>query len=180
MSSGGAPVRLLIGLGLCSWMLAIAPSTITIPTPKTPFLATQTGFQTYLNARFGYRIAYPTDFTPQGESENGDGQVFIGRDGAELRVWGGYNVLQETLASALQQELRRCRENRRQVTYRTVGQGFFVLSGYESDRTRIFYLKKMVRPSLQVGFEFVYPVQNRSRYDRDVTFMANSLRLLTP
>jgi len=178
MKSGIAPVRLLMGLGLCSWVLTIAPSTITLP--KTPFLATQTGFQTYINARFGYRIAYPTDFTPQGESQNRDGQVFIGRDGAELRVWGGYNVLQETPSSALQEELRRCRENRRRVTYRTVGQGFFVVSGYESDGTRIFYLKKMVRPSLQVGFEFVYPVKNRSRYDRDVTVVANSLRLPTP
>ncbi|WP_249355697.1 hypothetical protein [Chloracidobacterium aggregatum] len=119
----------------------------------------------------------PGRLHPQGESDNGDGQVFTGGDDAELRVWGGYNVLGETPASALREELRRCAENRRQITYRTVGRGFFVVSGYESDGTRIFYLRKIVRPSLQVGFEFVYPVNNRARYDREVGVIANSLRL---
>jgi hypothetical protein len=135
-------------------------------------------FRAFCNARFGYRIAYPSDFAPQGESQNGDGQVVIGKDGAELRVWGGYNVLQETPVSALKETLRHCREQGRQVTYRTVGQGFFVVSGYEADGTRIFYLKQVVRPTLRVGFEFIYPAKNRSRYDRDVKIIARSLRLL--
>jgi hypothetical protein len=164
---------LFVGLVLCGWALMLAPTAATtIPGP-------QAGFQTYVNARFGYRIFYPDDFTPQGESDNGDGQVFTGRDDAELRVWGGYNVLRETPASAMREELRRCSENQRQVTYRTVGKGFFVVSGYEPDGARIFYLKKIVRPSVQVGFEFVYPVNNRSRYDQEVRVIANSLRLLS-
>lgn len=79
----------------------------------------------------------------------------------------------------MREELRRCSENQRQVTYRTVGKGFFVVSGYEPDGARIFYLKKIVRPSVQVGFEFVYPVNNRSRYDQEVRVIANSLRLLS-
>ncbi len=171
MKSAISSARLLVRLVLCGWVLTLAPTTTTALPP------TQADFQTYINARFGYRIAYPANFTPQGESDNGDGQVFTGRDDAELRVWGGYNVLGETPASALREELRRCAENQRQVTYRTVGRGFFVVSGYESDGARIFYLKKIVRPSLQVGFEFVYPVNNRARYDREVRVIANSLRL---
>jgi hypothetical protein len=171
MKSAIKSARWLIGLVWFGWVLTLAPTTTTALTPA------QAGFQTYTNARFGYRIAYPADFTPQGESDNGDGQVFTGGDDAELRVWGGYNVLGETPASALREELRRCAENRRQITYRTVGRGFFVVSGYESDGTRIFYLRKIVRPSLQVGFEFVYPVNNRARYDREVRVIANSLRL---
>ncbi|QUW00699.1 hypothetical protein J8C02_04165 [Chloracidobacterium sp. MS 40/45] len=171
MPSALKSARRLVGLVLCGWVLTFAPTAATTPS------RTQPGFQTYTNTRFGYRIAYPADFTPQGESDNGDGQVFTGGDDAELRVWGGYNVLGETPASALREELRRCAENQRQVTYRTVGRGFFVVSGYESDGTRIFYLRKIVRPSLQVGFEFVYPVNNRARYDREVGVIANSLRL---
>jgi hypothetical protein len=170
--------RLLLGLGLCGWVLTMVPGPTAIATTKTPSSAARVGLQTYINARFGYRIAYPSDFSPQGESQNGDGQVFIGKDGAELRVWGGYNVLQETPVSALREALRHCRQQGRQVTYRTVGQGFFVVSGYEADGTRIFYLQQMVRPTLRVGFEFIYPVNNRSRYDRDVTVIARSLRLL--
>ncbi len=37
-----------------------------------------------------YRLDYPADFVPQGESDSSDGQVFVGEEGAELRVWGGF------------------------------------------------------------------------------------------
>ena len=45
----------------------------------------------YENARFGYQIDVPPDFVGRGESDNGDGQVFL-RLGAEqvLTVWGGH------------------------------------------------------------------------------------------
>lgn len=136
----------------------------------------QSGFQTYVNARFGYRMAYPSDFIPQGEAENGDGQVFKNADGAELRVWGNLNPLDETLAGALRAELDRCAAAGRRVTYRRAGQGFLVVSGYEADGARIFYLRKLVRRGRQIGFEFVYPAAFRARYDRDVTMIADSLR----
>jgi hypothetical protein len=84
MKSAIKSARWLIGLVWFGWVLTLAPTTTTALTPA------QAGFQTYTNARFGYRIAYPADFSPQGESDNGDGQVFTGGDDAELRVWGGY------------------------------------------------------------------------------------------
>ncbi|MGY2837489.1 hypothetical protein [Thermostichus sp. OS-CIW-29] len=172
MKSAARLACLLAGLILGAGIPVIAPA------PALP--VAQAGFRPYLNARFGYRIDYPADFIPQGESDNGDGQVFLGQDGAELRVWGGYNIFQETPASALQEELRRSRENQRQVTYQTVGRDFFVVSGYEDFGQRIFYLKKIVRPSLQAGFEFVYPANRRDRYDRDVEAISRSLRLADP
>ena len=63
-----------------------------IPALASPALLVlaQSSFQPYINARFGYRLDYPADFVPQGESDSGDGQVFIGEEGAELRVWGGF------------------------------------------------------------------------------------------
>ncbi len=140
----------------------------------------QPGFQTYVNPRFGYRVAYPADFLPQGESDNGDGQVFRNpSDGAELRVWGNLNPLGETLTEALRAELDRCAADERRVTYHRAGRGFLVVSGYEADGARIFYLRKLVSPRRQVGFEFVYPAASRARYDRDVDAIANSLRLAT-
>jgi len=44
----------------------------------------------YANARFGYEIDIPPDYVGQGESQNGDGQVFFlpGRL-QSLTVWGG-------------------------------------------------------------------------------------------
>jgi hypothetical protein len=45
----------------------------------------------YANSRFGYEIAVPPGFSGQGESGNGDGQVFVSDRGTEeLRVFGGY------------------------------------------------------------------------------------------
>src|SRR5213080_1144280 len=56
-------------------------------------------YRTYANARFDYSISYPASLLiPQGESANGDGQVFRARDGsAEMRVYGRNNVNNETL-----------------------------------------------------------------------------------
>lgn len=154
------------------WALLLTPTSL--PAPSLP---PQVGYQTYVNARFGYRVVYPADFIPQGESDNGDGQVFTGPDDTELRVWGGYNVLAATPRSALRDELRRCAEQFRRVTYRQVGKDFFVVSGYIPDAKQIFYIKKLVHPDLEAGFEFIYPVERRARYDRDVAVIARSLRL---
>ena len=46
----------------------------------------------YENGRFGFRVDVPTNlFSPQGESDNGDGQIFSYKDGiAEMRAYGGW------------------------------------------------------------------------------------------
>ncbi|MFT0788249.1 hypothetical protein [Synechococcus sp. H55.10] len=172
MRSAACLARLLAALFVGKGIPALA-------SPALLVLA-QSSFQPYINARFGYRLDYPADFVPQGESDSGDGQVFVGEEGAELRVWGGYNIFQATPASALQEELQRSRESGRRVTYQVAGRDFFVVSGYEPGSLRIFYLKKLVRPSLEAGFEFVYPASRRERYDRDVEAIARSLRFGDP
>lgn len=44
----------------------------------------------YENARVGYEIDVPPDFVGNGESDNGDGQVFYNLDAEQsLTVWGG-------------------------------------------------------------------------------------------
>lgn len=53
-------------------------------------------YETYTNQRYQYQIKYPSTFAPQGESQNGDGQVFEGEN-ASLRVFGTQNVADSTL-----------------------------------------------------------------------------------
>lgn len=48
--------------------------------------------QHYVNARYGYAIDVPAGFVGQGESDNGDGQVFKAPT-AKLTVYGG-NVME--------------------------------------------------------------------------------------
>src|SRR5262249_52024686 len=60
----------------------------------------QNTYKTYANARFKYSISYPADLlVPQGEAENGDGQIFHEKSASsvEMRVYGGNNALNETL-----------------------------------------------------------------------------------
>ncbi len=149
-------------------------SSLPVWAQKTP----QTIFLSYTNLRFNYRVAYPADFTPQGESDNGDGQVFLSTDNAKLIAWGGFNVTKDTPSKAVEAEMRRGDEQKRKVTYKFVGKSFFVLSGYEADGQQIFYIKRFIYPDRHFGFEFIYPVQKRERYDRDVKFLSNSLRRL--
>lgn len=59
----------------------------------------------YTNARFGFAIQIPPGYGGDGESDNGDGQMFRSEDGTQtLRVFGG-NVLEDfesTIADAMQ------------------------------------------------------------------------------
>ncbi len=46
-----------------------------------PFAPAAENFQTYHNSRFDYAIEYPANLLiPQGEADNGDGQVFVSPD----------------------------------------------------------------------------------------------------
>src|ERR1700748_3583670 len=49
-------------------------------------------YDTYCNVRFGYCLDYPTDIlSPQTESENGDGRVFMLKNNTEfMRVYGNW------------------------------------------------------------------------------------------
>ena len=75
-----------------------------------PLIATsQNNYKTYTNARFKYSIDYPADLlVPQGEAENGDGQAFRekGSSSVEMRVYGGFNVLNETLRGRYEKLVR--------------------------------------------------------------------------
>ncbi|GHA30886.1 hypothetical protein GCM10007989_28520 [Devosia pacifica] len=61
------------------------------------------GQEGYTNQRFGYVIPVPEGFSGAGESTNGDGQVFTGRRGETLTVWGG-NLLQSFEAEVAERQ----------------------------------------------------------------------------
>jgi hypothetical protein len=106
-------------------------------------------YQTYQNARFAYSITYPADvFVPQGESDNGDGQRFLSKDGrAELLVYAGYATSdsQDTLQKRFREATagRTAEQPQRVVTYKLIKDDWFVVSGREGGR--IFYQKTKFR-----------------------------------
>lgn len=97
----------------------------------------------YHNERFDFCIDYPSNFlSPQGESENHDGNTFANANGSsEMRVSGIYNALDETIEEAFERATENgvYYDDERKITYKAQEDNWFVASGnyYES----IFYVR---------------------------------------
>ena len=119
-------------------------------------------YQTYNNARFAYSISYPANLlVPQGEAENGDGQTFRSKDGgAEMRVWGQYNVNNESLRSAFDQAVNQLGSG---VSYKVMRPGWFVVTALVDGKIR--YRKTMLRRDVFKTFEIEYHESQKATYD---------------
>ena len=148
---------------LCLVCLCAAVATVV---DQAAFAMPQGNYQTYTNARFKYSISYPADLLiPQGEAENGDGQVFKekGSSSVELRVYGGFNVLNETLRSRYEKLVRDWGKG---VTYKVIRQDWFVVSAMVNGK--IHYQKTILRSDTFKTFEIEYDAVRGSTYN-DVT-----------
>jgi hypothetical protein len=132
-------------------------------------LFAQGGYKTYANARFGYSISYPANIlVPQGEADNGDGQTFRSSDGkAEMRVFGRYNVQNETLKSAFDSA-----QEGKSVTYKLLRGNFYVVSGHEGGK--IFYEKTMLKGDTFKTFMIEYDETEAQTYDAITARVAKS------
>jgi hypothetical protein len=129
----------------------------------------------YQNARFGYSICYPGKLLiPQRESENGDGRKFLAKDGAELAVWGAYNVLDNTVAQQMQDSISGVQQDGGTVTYKTVKEDWFVISGELSGK--IYYQKTVRHEDRFTTFRLTYSRDASARYDPIVRQLNNCLR----
>lgn len=139
----------------------------------------QTNYETYVNSRFGYSIEYPKGvLKPQPEAENGDGRVFLSKSGtAELRVWGQYNALENTLNEKYQEDLE---EYGSGVSYKVLKSGSYVISGIKGGK--IFYQKTLLKGdgtdsgSIYYTFTMKYRKSEKAKYDPIVTRVAGSFR----
>lgn len=112
---------------------------------------------TYVNTRFGYQICYPAEvLRPQPEADNGDGRKFTGEGGAELLVFGQFNVNDASLADWAADGARTYTGKRGRITYRAARQNWVVLSGDDGGRL-VFYTKTLKRADEFVTFQLKYP-----------------------
>ena len=125
----------------------------------------------YQNARYGYEVSYPPDlFEPQGEADNGDGQIFS-NDAAEMRVFGSQMLLHKTLRGEFDALVKE-REN---VSYKIFRRSYFVISGTESER--IFYQKTAARnDETFVTFYIEYDESQRGIYDKITARIVGSFK----
>jgi hypothetical protein len=128
-------------------------------------------YRTYNNARFAYSISYPANLLkPQGEGENGDGQMFRSADGhAEMRVWGGYNANNESLRAVYDQAVS---EGGAGVSYKAMKPDWFVISALVNGKIR--YRKTMLRKDVLKTFEIEYDESQKATYDSVTARIAKS------
>lgn len=136
----------------------------------------QDNYRTYHNARFDYSISYPANIlAPQGESENGDGQKFLTRDGrAEMLVYGSHNSLDQSLRQVYESETSRSEHPNRRVTYRLLRRDWFVVSGIEDGR--IFYQKTFLKKGVFKTFRLEYDENAKQTFDSITTRIAGSFK----
>ena len=125
----------------------------------------------YENVRFGTTITYPDHvFTePQPEPANGDGQVWLAPNGAELRVYGGYNVLEQTPDDLVAGR----KDDGVTVTYAKTGRDWCVVSGL--DAGRIFYERHEFGAEALHSVVVSYGAGQKAVYDPLVGKIAASL-----
>jgi len=128
------------------------------------------GYDTYVNARFGYSVAYPHGILfPQGESENGDGQHITSKHrDVDLAVWGSLNTLDETTKDLYKEFKTEGYANDRasttlRITYAVVKKNWLVVSGYEDGK--VVYYKAVLDKDGEIGMTFVYPIKEKAQFD---------------
>jgi hypothetical protein len=112
-------------------------------------------WKSYTNERFQYTICYPENrLVPQGESDNGDGQKFLAKDGGKLIVFGHNNIGDESLGSVLANTVPRLAGASGKVTYKVIKPGWFVVSG--TNGQTVFYTKTFYSSDQFKSFELTY------------------------
>jgi hypothetical protein len=153
---------------------AAAAPPLPAPTLPDPTLE-EPVWVTYTNPRLPFSIVVPAShFYALPAPPAGDGAVFVALDGsAEIRVWGAYNVLEQSLAELQEQALGEHAGDR--VTYRRQGSDWFVISGFSGQS--IFYEKVVLRADLMAGFVMTYPAAGRALFDQLLGSIAAGFRL---
>lgn len=126
----------------------------------------------YTNHKYGYLLAWPKKLlVAQGESDAGDGQLFTAPDDrAELACWAEFNsVLKQSLKKAFQEAQQ---EPGLQVTYKSLGKDFFVVSGIKD--AKVLYRKTVMTTLVQATFVLTYDQTLKDEFNPLVGDIAKS------
>jgi hypothetical protein len=162
---------LLIGL-LMGFSLTATPA----------IAATPSGWRTYTNFRWGYRIEVPNSLVAQPEPENGGGLEFISTDGqVALLTYGQWDM---DLGEVSLAESQRDNEwgwigTKGRITYRSRGKTWFVISGI-SEKGRIFYQRhdriQLAGSACFMTFSISYPQKFKKQWNPQTERIARSFR----
>ena len=125
-------------------------------------------FQRYCNGRFGFCVDYPMHFAMESEPVNGDGRRIHDAKGFLMIAAAINKVTDDNLESEMQSKTY----DFDQITYRTQGENWFVLSGRK--RVRILYYKTYISSEVFNHLSLKYPVSMKKEYNPIVTRISRS------
>lgn len=143
------------------------------PTNRQSTREPDSSWTRYTNERFGTSIEYPVDlFANPILPANGDGIRFdANRDGATLRIWGGFNVLNQTPYQNI------CMDGCPGEVYRVDQRQMAVSSGIWQGA--IYYQKCFLMSGANAAFHcfrLQHPSSQKPNYEAVIIRMSNSLR----
>ena len=135
----------------------------------------------YTNVRYAYAVSYqPAVFEAGPESDSGDGKKLTSKDGkasisvyahAALDTEGSGDVMN---FSQLYASTLKGMTGDSKVTYKKLGQGWFVISGTKGKQ--IFYQKSLYDAGTEKVFWAEYDQSEKQKYDPIVAASANSFK----
>ncbi|HEV7276808.1 MAG TPA: hypothetical protein VGN80_11005 [Devosiaceae bacterium] len=152
-------------------------------TANLPAIAQAPGWQYYEDPELGFTIDLPLAQFELIEDDAGPEVMRLYERGGDamIEVYGGENV--EGLSAAGFADMLSRADRIAEVTYRTGGRSWFVLSGYYERlgfeaQELIFYAKFMFSPGLErfAAFEISYPADEKQRFDALVERLEASFR----
>ncbi len=135
---------------------------------------------TYSNDRFGFSVDYPKEiFASSQKSDNGDGINLKNEDSSvEFRAYG-FNNGDELPLTQVRDIILEDNDDRT-ITYKAVKKNWIVISGTEEEDGRIMIFYQRLAASADLSkfsvFEFIYPQDEKAKYDAFVKRMSLSLK----
>lgn len=132
---------------------------------KTTYIS-KVDYIEYCNDRFDFCILYPNDFIPQGQSQNGDGQEFLSRDGKISILF--YGSLVDDEFNTMDMNFKHLVKNENiQVSYQLKKDSYYVVSGIKhiNGEEYIYYHKTIEKENILLNWMITYPVSEQHIYD---------------
>ncbi len=128
----------------------------------------------YANARFGYAVDLPANFTIANEADNGDGMTLKSVDGtAELRVFGT-NRMEDSFAAEIKGRIEMNKQDGWQISYSKPSKTWASYSGTRKDR--ILYVRAVALCQDATGYLMLeYPKAALKAYDPVVQHLVKTL-----
>lgn len=128
-------------------------------------------YDDYCNSRFGFCVSYPAFFKRKYEAYSQDGCEFLFGKNYSLKVYGMYNVMEETVNELFED----CKS--RTDTYTASKDNWFVVSGI-NEQGNVYYKKTILKNDVEFTVELIYPQDRKSEYNAVLKKVIDSFQIM--